>query len=46
MKNLRILNFEDNAIKASKIARVAKLVCPTKIDWVRNLEYRLKNSKA
>lgn len=26
MKNLRILNFEDNAIKASKIARVAKSI--------------------
>jgi len=25
MKNLRILNFEDNAIKASKIARAASV---------------------
>ncbi len=38
MKNLKILNLEDNAIKSSKIARVAKSICPAKIDWVRNLE--------
>lgn len=46
MKNLRILNFEDNPIKACKIARGAKRICPAKIDRVRNLEYRLKNNKA